>query len=85
MMEDILWPFTKYLVVVYLDDILIYKKTCVEHLQHIHHILSTLWQHNIYANLEKFSFGMNKVEYLGYIVDDHGVHVDLDNIQVINE
>jgi hypothetical protein len=26
---------------------------------------------------------MNKVQYLGYIVDEHGLHVDLANIQVI--
>jgi hypothetical protein len=35
MMDDILWPFTNYFVVVYLDDILIYNKTWEEHLQHI--------------------------------------------------
>jgi len=34
-MDDILWPFTNTFVVVYLDDILIYNKTWVEHLQHI--------------------------------------------------
>jgi hypothetical protein len=28
---------------------------------------------------------MNKVQYLGYIVDEHGVHVDLDKIQVIRD
>jgi hypothetical protein len=37
----------------------------------------------MYANLEKCFFFMNKVQYLGYIIDEHGVHVDLDNIQVI--
>jgi hypothetical protein len=26
---------------------------------------------------------MNKVQYLGYIVDEHGVHVNPSNIQVI--
>ena len=26
---------------------------------------------------------MNRVQYLGYIVDEHGVHVDLAKIQVI--
>jgi hypothetical protein len=26
---------------------------------------------------------MNKVQYLGYIIDEHGVHVDPANIQVI--
>ena len=35
MMDDILRPFTNTFVVVYLDDILIYNKTWVEHLQHI--------------------------------------------------
>jgi hypothetical protein len=35
MMDDILRPFTNNFVVVYLDDILIYSKTWVEHLQHI--------------------------------------------------
>jgi hypothetical protein len=33
--------------------------------------------------LEKFSFGMDMVQYLGYIVDAHGVHVDPTKIQVI--
>ena len=35
MMDDILHLFTNYFVVVYLDGILIYNKTWVEHLQHI--------------------------------------------------
>jgi hypothetical protein len=83
MMDDILQPFTNYFVVVYLDDILIYNKTWVEHLQHIQQVLHTLWQHKLYANLEKCSFGMDMVQYLGYIVDAHGVHVDLTKIQVI--
>jgi hypothetical protein len=33
--------------------------------------------------LEKFSFGMNMIQYLGYSVDEHGVHVDPSKIQVI--
>jgi hypothetical protein len=35
--------------------------------------------------LEKCSFGMDRVHYLGYIVDQHGVHVDLAKIQVIRD
>ena len=69
MMDDILWPFTNTFVVVYLDDILIYSKTWEEHLHHIQQVLHTLQQHKIYTNLEKFSFGMDKVHYLGYIID----------------
>jgi hypothetical protein len=69
MMDDILQPFTNIFVMVYLDDILIYIKTWAEHLQHIQQVLHTLRQHKLYTNLEKCSFGMNKVHYLGYIVD----------------
>ena len=69
MMDDILWPFTNTFVVVYLDDILIYNKTWAEHLQHIQQVLHTLRQHKLYANLKKFSFGMDMVHYLGYIID----------------
>jgi hypothetical protein len=35
--------------------------------------------------LEKLSFGMDRVLYLGYIVDAHGVHVDLAKIQFIHD
>jgi hypothetical protein len=85
MMDDILRPFTNSFVVVYLDDILIFKNNWAEHLQHIQRFLHTLWQKKLYENLEKCSFGMNMVQYLGYILDDHGVHVDPTKIQVIHD
>jgi hypothetical protein len=85
LMDDVLRPFTNSFLAVYLDDILIFNITWEEHMRHIQQILSTLRQHKIYANLEKCSFGMNMVQYLGYIVDEHGVHVDLANIQVIHD
>ena len=82
-MDDILWPFNNTFVVVYLDDILIYNKTWAEHLQDIQQVLHTLWQHKLYASLEKCSFSMERVHYLGYIIDQHGVHVDPAKIHVI--
>jgi hypothetical protein len=85
LMDDVLRPFTKHFVVIYLDDILIFNRTWEEHMQHIQQVLGTLRKQKIYANLEKFYFGMNKVQYLGYIVDEHGVHVDPVKIQVICE
>jgi hypothetical protein len=68
--------FTNSFVVVYLDDILIYNKTWAENLQHIQQVLHTLQLHKLYANLEKISFNMDRVQYLGYIFYVHGVHVD---------
>ena len=84
-MDDLLCPLTNSFVVVYLDDILIYNKTWEKHLQHIKQFMHTLWQHKLYANLEKWSFYMDRVHYLGYIVDQYGVHVDPTKIQVIRD
>jgi hypothetical protein len=84
-MDDVLRPFTNSFVVVYLDDILIFNRTWEEHMQHIQQVLSTLQYHKLYSNLEKFSFGMKKVQYLGYIVDEHGVHIDPAKIQFIRD
>jgi hypothetical protein len=62
LMYDVFIPFTNSFVVVYLDDIFIFRKTWEDHMWHIQKVLSTLWQHKIYANLEKLSFGMNMVQ-----------------------
>jgi hypothetical protein len=37
------------------------------------------------CQLGKISFGMNRVQYMGYIVDEHGVHVVPTKIQVIRD
>jgi hypothetical protein len=84
-MDDIFQPFNNYIVVVYLDNILLFNKSWKEHLQHIQHVLHTLQQHKLYANLEKCSFIMNMVQYLRYIVDENGVHVNPSKIQAIRD
>ena len=83
LMDDILHPFTNSFLVVYLDDILIFNQSWEEHLHHIRQVLQTLRQHKLCANLEKCTFGMNQVQYLGYIIDEQGVHVDPSKIKVI--
>eukprot|EP00253_Pinus_taeda_P003466 PITA_03466 len=70
LMDDILRPFTNSFLLVYLDDILIFGKSWEEHLHHIQQVLQTLWQHKLCANLEKCTFGMTQVQYLGYIIDE---------------
>ena len=70
LMDDILWCFTNAFVLVHLDDILIFNQSWEEHLHHIWQVLQTLWQHKLGANLEKCTFGMTQVQYLGYIINE---------------
>jgi hypothetical protein len=85
LIDNVLRPFTNLFVVLYLYDILIFSRTWEDRMRHIQQVLSTLWQHNLDVHLGKFSFGMNRVQYLGYIVDENGVHVDPTNIQFIRD
>jgi len=72
-------------MVFYLDDILNSSKSWQERFQHIRHVLQTLWQHKLYADLEKCTFGMSEVQYMGYIIDEQVIHVDPTKIQVIRD
>ena len=85
LMNDVLRPFIDSFVVVYLDDILIFSKTWSEHLQHVEQVLLSLQKHKLYANMDKCSFGMQSIQYLGYIIDHEGVHVDSTKIQIIRD
>jgi hypothetical protein len=62
---------------------MIFIQTWEEHLHHIREVLQTLQQHKLCVNLEKCTFGMTLVKYLGYIIDEWGVQVDPAKIQVI--
>ena len=70
---------------VYLDDTLIFNQSWEDHLHHIQQVLQTLEQHQLCANLEKFTFGMTQFQYLGYIIDEWWVHVDPTKIQDIRD
>eukprot|EP00253_Pinus_taeda_P031927 PITA_31927 len=67
------------------DDILIFSQGWEEHLHHILQVLQTLHQHKLCSNLEKCTFGLTQVQYLGYIIDENGVHVHPSKIQVIRD
>lgn len=83
LMDDMLQPFTNSFVVVYLDNILIFNQSWEENLHDIRQVLQTLRQHKLSANLEKYTFGMTHVQYLGYILDEWKVHVNPTKIEVI--
>lgn len=83
--DDILDAFTNTFMMVYADDILIFKQFQEEQLHHIRQVLQNVQRHRPCVNLEKLTFGMTQVQYLGYNIDEQGVHMDLDKIQVIQD
>jgi SepF-like predicted cell division protein (DUF552 family) len=68
MENDIFEDFLNIFVIIYLDDILMYSQTQVEHETHVRQVLQRLRDYGLYAKLEKCSFDYKKVEFLGYEV-----------------
>ena len=61
LMHFVLWPYIGVFVVVYFDDILVFSKSLEEHVTHIRMVLQTLREERLYANMEKCTFGIDKV------------------------
>ena len=69
----------------YFDNILIYSQTEEEYGQYISQILQTLQDSNLQVKLKKSIFYINKVEYLGYVISEEEVKMDLNKIYIISE
>ena len=63
-------------VCVYLDDILIFTKTLLEHRNIVRRVLECLQEHKLYLKLEKCEFEQRQIEYLGVIVSEGWVEMD---------
>ena len=75
-MNDVLHPYLDKFASVYLDDILVYSTTMEEHIQHLHAMLTSLRSHQLCAKQSKHSFATASMEYLGHIIQGHGVSPD---------
>jgi hypothetical protein len=85
LMNHVLRTFIGKFVVVYFDDILIYSKSLDEHIEHIRYVLVVLREQKLYANLEKCTFCIDKVVFLGFVVSGQDVEVDEENIKAIRD
>ena len=70
LMNDILAPFLRQFVLVFLDDILIYSPTLESHVTHLTQVLEKLREHQLYLKRSKCSFAQHQLEYLGHIISD---------------
>ncbi|QRW07681.1 Transposon Tf2-1 polyprotein [Ceratobasidium sp. AG-Ba] len=63
-------------VVVYMDDILIFSETEEEHVNHVSEVLRQLKENKLYCAMEKCTFHVSKIDYLGLIIAPGVVKVD---------
>src|SRR5438105_9775262 len=70
-------------VVVFIDDILIYSRSAEEHEQHLRVVLDRLREHQLYAKFSKCEFWLTEVSFLGHVLSEQGVAVDLAKVEAV--
>ena len=84
MPNDIVRDLLDICLIIYLNNLLVYSKTQEEHDSHILLLLKRLWEHGLYAKLEKCSFDCNQVEFLGYLISSEGISMDPVKVQSVS-
>jgi len=64
------------IVIVYLDDILIFTKTKEEHEQAVQRVLEILAEYKLFLCPEKYEFHWKQIEYLRLVISENKVVMD---------
>lgn len=70
-------------VIIFFDDILIYGSTWAEHDERLLVVMSKLEEAGLTARQEKCKFFKTEVKFLGFKIDERGIHVLEDKIKAI--
>ncbi|XP_052728517.1 uncharacterized protein LOC108327384 [Vigna angularis] len=84
-MNRIFRPYLDRFVVVFIDDILIYSKSCEEHEEHLRLVLGVLRENELYAKFTKCEFWMKEVQFFGHVVSADGISVDPAKVRAVLE
>jgi len=80
MMRNVIPQHMDSFVCVYLDDILIFSNTPVEHLEHVKQVFQQLKTHKLVGKLSKCEFGRQQIKFVGHIIGDGKRSIDPDRI-----
>jgi len=83
LMNRIFRPWLDKHMVVFIDDILVYSSSFLEHEQHLRGVLQTLRNHQLYAKFDRCEFWLNEVMFLGHVISAEGIFVDPRKVEVV--
>jgi hypothetical protein len=81
LMNKVFMEYLDKFVVVFIDDILVFSKNEEEHAKHLRLVLQKLREHKLYAKRSKYEFWLKEVSFLGHVVSNGGIAVDLSKVK----
>lgn len=82
------WIFREYLGVfvhVYLDDIFVFSRTIGDHEEHLRLVFARLREQRLYLSRAKLDLYSARMDCLGHLIDDRGLHADSDKMTKIRD
>ena len=76
-------PGAEAIVFIYIDDLIIVTEDFWEHIKWLEIVLKALKLANLQINPDKSEFCCSLVKYLGYVIDESGLHTDPEKVQAI--
>src|SRR5882724_8341247 len=84
-MNDIFADMIDVIVIIYLDDILIYSNNIFKHKLHVWEVLHRLCTNRLFAHADKCKFHVTSCEYLRYMLSPEGLTIALYKVQIIED
>jgi len=85
LMTAIFREFIGRFVHVYLDDIFVYSNSIEEHERHLGLVFDKLRKAQLYLEESKLDLYSKRMDCLGHIIDDRGIHADSDKMARVRE
>ena len=85
LMTNVLGEFNWKILLIYLDDVIIYSRSFDEHLEHLNRVFAKIRTAGLKLQPNKCAFARTQVRYLGHIVSREGIEPDPEKVRAIRE
>ncbi|WVZ58865.1 hypothetical protein U9M48_009091 [Paspalum notatum var. saurae] len=83
LMNSVFMEYFDKIIVIFIDDILIYSKTKEEHEEHLGLVLQKFREHKLYVKFSKCDFWTEEVKFLGHVISNGGIAVDQSKVSEV--
>ena len=83
LMNSIFKPYLRKFILVFFDDILVYSRDYESHVAHLTTAFQVLKDNQLFVKRSKCEFGVERIEYLGFVIARGGVATDPSKIDAM--